>query len=38
MSIGILVPIAIFFGITVIFGLSLAGTAVKNIEHRRQPD
>ena len=35
---GILVPIGLFFGITVIFGLVLAGSAIKNIEHRRQPD
>jgi len=35
---GILVPIAIFFGLTVIFGGIASEMAVKSIEHRRQPD
>lgn len=34
----ILVPIAIFFGITVIWGGIVSEMAIKAIEHRRQPD
>jgi hypothetical protein len=37
-GIGILAPLVLFFGITVIYGLSISGTAIKNIEHRRRPD
>lgn len=38
MSMGILVPIAIFFGMSVFMAMAMAGAGVKNIEHRRQPD
>lgn len=38
MSIGLLVPVVLFFGLSVVMGLAIAGTAIKNIEHRRQPD
>lgn len=38
MSIGILVPIVIFFGLSVVMCTGMASTAIKNIEHRRQPD
>ena len=38
MSIGLLVPVVIFFGLSVVLGSAIAGTGVKNIEHRRQPD
>lgn len=34
----ILVPIIIFFGITVIWGGIVSEMAIKSIEHRRQPD
>jgi hypothetical protein len=35
---GILVPIVIFFGLSVILSGIMSETACKNIEHRRQPD
>lgn len=38
MSIGLLVPVAIFFGLSVLVNLGISGAAIKNIEHRRQPD
>lgn len=34
----ILVPIALFFGMTVFMCNSMTATALKNIEHKRQPD
>ena len=34
----ILVPIVIFFGLTVVFGGIASEMAVKSIEHKRQPD
>jgi len=36
MSIGILVPVVIFFGLSVIMGTAICGAAMKNIEHKRQ--
>ncbi len=38
MSIGILVPIVIFFGLSVVFATYISGVAMKNIEDRRQVD
>ncbi len=38
MTIGILAPLVLFFGITVFLGLSISGTAIKSIEHKRQAD
>ena len=38
MSIGILVPVVIFFGLSVFMCLGMTGTAIKNIENKRQPD
>lgn len=38
MSIGLLVPVVIFFGIAVVVSMGMSGVAMKNIEHRRQPD
>ncbi len=38
MSAGILIPIAILFGITVALSAMITGVAVKNIEHLRQTD
>jgi len=38
MSIGLLVPVVIFFGLSVIVGAVMSGTAIKNIEHIRRPD
>lgn len=35
---GILVPIIIFFGLSVVFGGAISQMAIKNIEDRRQPD
>jgi len=35
---GILVPIAIFFGLNVIMATAMSGEAVKNIENVHQPD
>jgi hypothetical protein len=37
-SIGMLVPLTIFFGLTVVLSAVMAGTALKNIEHKKQPD
>lgn len=38
MTIGILVPIAIFFGLCVWMATAMSSVAVKNIENRHQPD
>lgn len=38
MSIGLLVPVVLFFGLSVIANLGISGAAMKNIEHKRQPD
>ena len=35
---GILVPIAIFFGLSVVFAGAVSQMAVNSIEGRRQPD
>lgn len=35
---GILVPIVIFFGLSVVFAGIVSQMAIKNIEDRRQPD
>ncbi len=36
MSIGILVPVVLFFGLTVIYGGAISQMAIKNIEGRSQ--
>ncbi len=35
---GILVPIILFFGVTVIWGGMMSQMALSNIDHIRQPD
>ena len=37
-SMGILVPILIFFGLTVVFAGMVSEMAIKSIEHKRSPE
>lgn len=38
MTIGILIPVAIFFGLCVVMADIMSSVAIKNIEHKKQPD